>query len=235
MNLAAMIALALAVSPADSQRAAKLGHRSIIEYNASDFAKALEDAKAAYELDPRPALLFNLGQCYRALGNYSEARFSYRAYLREQPDAPNQATVVDLIKQMEAKLQAQAPPPPPAAPPPKPEPAPPTLVLAPAAPPEAQAPSPWAETTATQAPQGHSHALSIGLGVGALIGAGVSIWGWAQVWSYQSLQGQSKTSPGTVQPSVALSSQSSAQTGQIVGIAAAIVAAGLGTGAIFTW
>jgi tetratricopeptide (TPR) repeat protein len=116
MPLAAVIALALAVSPAESQRAAKIAHRSIIEYNASDFAKALADAKTAYEIDPRPALLFNLGQCYRALGDLKQALFSYRGFLREARDAPNRAAVVDLIQQLEAKLQAAAAPPPPQAP-----------------------------------------------------------------------------------------------------------------------
>jgi tetratricopeptide (TPR) repeat protein len=107
--LAAVAALALAVSPAASQRAAKLAHRSILEYNAGDFAKALDDAKAAYEVDPRPALLFNLGQCHRAMGDVKQALFSYRGYLREAPGAPNRAAVLGLIDELEAQLKATSP------------------------------------------------------------------------------------------------------------------------------
>ncbi len=181
MNLAAVIALALAVSPADSQRAARLGHRSIIEYNARDFGKALDDAKAAYELDPRPALLFNLGQCYRALGFYSEARFSYRAFLREQPDAPNKALVLDLIKQMEAKLQPEAPPPPAVTPPPPaaaaaPPPSQPIIVTIapPINPPEAAPPEAFKE----EAPRKGIPAAFWGLGGSALaVGAAGTILG----------------------------------------------------------
>ena len=125
MPLAAVIALALVVSPADLLRAGKLARRSILEYNAGDFAKALADAQQAYEIDPRPALLFNLGQCHRAMGDTSQALFSYRGYLREAPDAPNRAAVEELIEQMEAKLQAEA------APPPAPAPSPPPVAAAP--------------------------------------------------------------------------------------------------------
>ena len=126
MGPVAVIALALAVSPADSQRAAKLAHRSIIEYNAGDFPKALADATAAYELYPRAALLYNLGQCHRALGNNVKALFFYRGYLREYPDAHNRAAVLSLIRELEEQLHPAAPvvapvvvvaPPPPAPPP----------------------------------------------------------------------------------------------------------------------
>ncbi len=105
--MAAVIALVLAVSPAESQRAAQLAHRCIVEYNASDFANALADAKAAYELDPRPALLYNLGQCYRALGDLRQALFSYRRYLREEPDASNRAMVKGLIAGLEGMVKQE--------------------------------------------------------------------------------------------------------------------------------
>jgi tetratricopeptide (TPR) repeat protein len=134
MPLAAVIALALVVSPAASQRAAKISRRSMIEYNAGDFAKALEDAKTAYELDPRPALLFNLGQCHRAMGELKEALFSYDRYLREQPDAPNRALVEGLMKQLKEQLKPSAP-----APAVGPPPAPVPILVTAAAPPAPEA------------------------------------------------------------------------------------------------
>ncbi len=83
----------------------------MIEYNEGEFGYALIDAKAAYSLRPVPALLYDLGQIHRALHHWEEAAFSFRAYLRQLPDAPNRATVEDLISLMEKKL-AEAPPPP---------------------------------------------------------------------------------------------------------------------------
>ena len=48
-------------------------------YRAGRFAAAVEEFKAAYERTRAPALLFNLGQCYRQLGDRASAVASYRA------------------------------------------------------------------------------------------------------------------------------------------------------------
>lgn len=118
--------------PADVRR---LVRDSIREYNAGDFDLALRDAKQAYEISGLPALLYNLGQCHRALGHWKEAVFYYRGYLREQRDPPNREEVSKLVLEMSAKLQAAesraaAPPAPPPAPA---SPVAPVLVEAPAA------------------------------------------------------------------------------------------------------
>ncbi len=125
-----LLLVALAADPSSANaKAETLIHRSILEYNGGDFDQALVDAKKAYALQPRPALLFNLGQVQRALHHWEEAAFSYKAYLRERPGAPNRAAVEDLIREMEKKLAEQNTP---AA-----APAPPMAVATPAAPPVA--------------------------------------------------------------------------------------------------
>jgi hypothetical protein len=52
-------------------------------------------------------LLFNIGQCYRELGNYERASFFLRGYLHEIPKAKNRALVEDLITECESKLAAE--------------------------------------------------------------------------------------------------------------------------------
>ncbi|HUB07744.1 MAG TPA: hypothetical protein VMB50_12110 [Myxococcales bacterium] len=107
--IAFFLTLALAVTPAERSQAERLARQSITDYNVGDFESALQEATAAYKLDPRPALLFNLGQVHRALHHWERAEFFYRGYLRGAPDAPNRAAVNRLIEEMEAK-QATAPP-----------------------------------------------------------------------------------------------------------------------------
>ncbi|MHB1844489.1 MAG: tetratricopeptide repeat protein [Deltaproteobacteria bacterium] len=92
-----LLALALAASPATSQQARVLTHRSIVEYDAGDFEKALADQTRAYELDPLPALLYNLGQCHRALQHWDRAAFFYRRYLARAPQARNRPQVEQLL------------------------------------------------------------------------------------------------------------------------------------------
>ncbi len=70
------------------------------------FTEALDEYKAAYDAKPIPAFLFNIGQCYRNLGDYDSAIFSYKKYLQLQPDAVNRDQTEKLIEDLEAKQQA---------------------------------------------------------------------------------------------------------------------------------
>ena len=132
---ALLLLAALAANPSgDTSKAAALTRRCIIEYNEGEFDDALLDAKKAYALQPAPLLLYNLGQIHRALHHWEEAGFAFRAYLREQPDAPNRAAIEGLIEQVRKKQGEVNAPPPPLLPPPAPTPA------APEAPPPAVLP-----------------------------------------------------------------------------------------------
>ncbi len=70
------------------------------------FDEALEQYEQAFEARPLPAFLFNIGQCHRNLGNFEQAIFSFRKYLRQVPDADNREAVEDLIDELEASRRA---------------------------------------------------------------------------------------------------------------------------------
>jgi tetratricopeptide (TPR) repeat protein len=72
-------------------------------YNLSRFRDALAEYEAAYMIRPDPALLYNVAQCHRQLGNDADALRFYKSYLRNAPDAPNRAEVEKRIKQLEAQ------------------------------------------------------------------------------------------------------------------------------------
>ncbi len=82
--------------------------RAEVKFNLGHFEAAAADYQAAYELDHRPALLFDIGQCYRNLGNYERARFYYRRFLALDPKTPNRRDTETLIDLMSKRLDEQA-------------------------------------------------------------------------------------------------------------------------------
>jgi tetratricopeptide (TPR) repeat protein len=74
-------------------------------YNLGEFTPALERYKLAYRVKPLPAFQFNIAQCHRKLGQYSDAIAMYQAYLVGVPNAQNKATVESLIAEAK-KLQS---------------------------------------------------------------------------------------------------------------------------------
>jgi len=67
------------------------------------FDTALDEYQKAFDSKPVPAFLFNIGQCYRNLGDFESAVFSFKKYLKLEPDAPNRDKVEKLIDDLEAK------------------------------------------------------------------------------------------------------------------------------------
>jgi hypothetical protein len=62
-------------------------------YDQGDYAMAIEKWQAAYALDARPRILFNIAQAYDRLGRLGEAIEAFDRYLATaEPDDPNQAT-----------------------------------------------------------------------------------------------------------------------------------------------
>jgi hypothetical protein len=54
-------------------------------YDLREYSKALDEYKAAYLAKPDPAFLFNIGQCFRKLGNTTSAMDFYQQYLKKTP------------------------------------------------------------------------------------------------------------------------------------------------------
>lgn len=70
-------------------------------FNLGKFDLALVEYEAAYDRKPLPGFLYNIAQCQRNLGNFKEAIFGYRNYLRQVPDADNREAVLALIDDLE--------------------------------------------------------------------------------------------------------------------------------------
>jgi len=106
--LLAMIAVALAAHSAAADDPATRDARRHFErgeklYALTRFSEALDEYQKAFDAKPIPDFLFNIGQCYRNLGDYDSAIFSYRKYLTLAPDAPNRAQVEQLITELQGK------------------------------------------------------------------------------------------------------------------------------------
>ncbi len=65
------------------------------------FDDALEEYQTAFDAKPLPGFLYNIGQCYRNLGDYDQAIFSFKKYLKLAPEADNQEAVERLIEDLE--------------------------------------------------------------------------------------------------------------------------------------
>jgi tetratricopeptide (TPR) repeat protein len=87
-------------------------------YGTGDWAGAFAAYEAAYEAAPLPALLFNMGQCQRKLGDGEAALDFFRRFLETGPPAESRALVMDLVRELEAQRPPESPPDAPAPPPP---------------------------------------------------------------------------------------------------------------------
>ena len=130
---------AQAARAGDSDKAVARAHYETATrlYEIREYDKALLEYKSAYLAQPDPAFLFNIGQCYRKLGQTAEALNFFQQYLKKAPpDDPNRRQVEARIRDIEAeaKLKAEAAQAAPAqAPAPEPSPPPPAVPAIPAA------------------------------------------------------------------------------------------------------
>lgn len=123
-SLLALLVIALAARVAAADDAATRNAKRHFErgqklYTLTKFREALDEYQQAFDAKPIPDFLFNIGQCYRNLGDYDAAIFSYKKYLAAAPDAPNRAQVEQLIVDLQARKDQEdarrlaLPPPPP--------------------------------------------------------------------------------------------------------------------------
>ena len=78
-----------------------------VYYRQANFRKALEEYRKANELRTHHALVFNMAQCHRQLGEHKKALFMYRLFLTEKPDAPNKQEIQQWISQLKLKIAEQ--------------------------------------------------------------------------------------------------------------------------------
>jgi tetratricopeptide (TPR) repeat protein len=85
-------------------------------YDLGKFRDAAREYEEAYKYKPDPALLFNIGQAYRAAGDAGDALTAYKSYLRKVPEAPNRKEVEGHIEKLQRLVDEQHKTPPPPAP-----------------------------------------------------------------------------------------------------------------------
>ena len=100
-----LLAFARAAQAEDpSERAAKRHYdRGQKLFALQKFDQALDQFQKAFDAKPIPAFLFNIGQCHRNLGDLDAAIFSFKRYLKLEPEADNREQVEELIDELETK------------------------------------------------------------------------------------------------------------------------------------
>jgi tetratricopeptide (TPR) repeat protein len=76
--------------------------RGTAAYRARRYDEAIAAFNRAFELDPAPILIFNIGQAQFKKGERAQALASYRRYLELEPTSTNRAQVEARIRELEA-------------------------------------------------------------------------------------------------------------------------------------
>jgi len=77
------------------------------QYDLGHFADARQLFESAYEAKAAPALLFNIAQCHRKLGDLRRAAALYRSFLHADPENRGAPIARDLLQQVEEALQRE--------------------------------------------------------------------------------------------------------------------------------
>ncbi|HET6149653.1 MAG TPA: hypothetical protein VFH68_19100 [Polyangia bacterium] len=89
-------------APGDSTAAARARARQgQAFYDLKRFQEAYLEYEQAYLIEQDPALLYNMGQCQRKLGNNEEALHFYRTYLRRVPKGPSAVEAEKRVRELE--------------------------------------------------------------------------------------------------------------------------------------
>lgn len=78
-------------------------------YRVRKFDEAIIEYQAGAVIELAPVLDYNLGQCYRQLGRYTDAIWHYDRFIKNGRPAPElHAVVAGFLQQMRAKLEREA-------------------------------------------------------------------------------------------------------------------------------
>jgi tetratricopeptide (TPR) repeat protein len=114
-SLITSLALAQPVpAHADSNAEAKAHYQAGRRLSAKgEFAAAMAEFEAGYEVSRLPAFLFNMGECARAMKQHADARDAYERYLAVEPNGPLAARARARLATLPAPPTATPVPPPP--------------------------------------------------------------------------------------------------------------------------
>lgn len=96
---------AQAAEPTRHERAVKLFEDSAAVYREGQFGRAVELLLAAYELEPAPVLLYNLGRVYEGMGEQAKAADAYERYLRDDPTAKDRGALEEKIQTLRRHVE----------------------------------------------------------------------------------------------------------------------------------
>ncbi len=124
-----LLALTAGASAQPNSRARAFYSDGQKAYADGDFQTAAQKFRAAYDLEPDPAYLYNIAQAYRFAKQCHQSVSYYKRFLTAMPDAPNKPDVDKFLVEVTACARSQPepvmePPPPPPPPPPQPQPVP---------------------------------------------------------------------------------------------------------------
>lgn len=106
--LAASCALVASTVPAHAGVTTRAAQRYFEQgellFKQGQFSAALREYQRAFDAEPLPELLYNIGQCYRNLLDYDHAILNFRTYLSLLPNAPDRAEVESLIENLEDRI-----------------------------------------------------------------------------------------------------------------------------------
>jgi tetratricopeptide (TPR) repeat protein len=112
VNLRAAVAWAEGADPlAKPSSAAARDHlaRGNRLYRIREFDKAIDEYKAGALIEDAPVFQYNLGQCYRMSGRYTEALWHYNQFVnRTHPGEPIKGAIEQFTAQMTAELERAA-------------------------------------------------------------------------------------------------------------------------------
>ena len=97
-------------APSDPKTPKEFIGRATQRFSAGDYAGAIDDYRAAYQLRQLPTLIFNIAQAHRKAGRPREALTHYQLFLRKAPDSPLRPETEAYIALVQTQLQAQASP-----------------------------------------------------------------------------------------------------------------------------
>jgi hypothetical protein len=88
-------------------------------FQKGQYASALVEYEAGYQLTRLPGFLINIAHCHRLSGDHRRARAFYRKYLLVEPTSPRKAEVEEIIRKLDESLAGEAATPEEASPPSK--------------------------------------------------------------------------------------------------------------------
>jgi tetratricopeptide (TPR) repeat protein len=128
LTLGSTVALAAAPAPAPAEdapetdtgvtneqktEAEQLSEQAIVKFQAKDYEGAAALFEQAYEIDPQPNYLFNIGRVYEEAGTLDKAVEFYAKFVKQPGvDLDSRETALDRLKVLRAILQETAEKPP---------------------------------------------------------------------------------------------------------------------------